>query len=91
MRASSFDMNSNMESAIWPNTAAAAEQLWSSKIESSYLARTRPSQHRCRMVRRGIRASPIAEDYCGDSIYVRKSRTFAYPGDFPVDPETPPP
>jgi hexosaminidase len=91
MWASAFDMSSNMESAIWPNAAAMAEQLWSGAVQSADEARTRLSQQRCRMVRRGVRAAPIAEDYCGDSVYVRKSRSFAYPGDFPVDPETPGP
>ena len=80
-----------MESAIWPNAAAMAEQLWSGQMQSVDQARTRLSQHRCRMIRRGVRAAPIAEDYCGDSVYVRKSRSFAYPGDFPVDPDTPGP
>ena len=90
MWASAFDMSSNMEPAMWPNAAAMAEQLWStSGVEDVDKARTRLSQHRCRMVRRGVRASPIAEDYCGGEVYVRKSRSFAYPGDFPVSPETP--
>jgi hexosaminidase len=88
---SAFDANSNMEPAIWPNAAAMAEQLWSPQTESIDKARTRLSQHRCRMVRRGVRASPIAEDYCGQDLYVRKSRSFAFPGDFPVSPETPRP
>ena len=91
MWASAFDMSSNMEPAIWPNAAAMAEQLWSEKIESIDHARTRLSQQRCRMVRRGVRASPIAEDLCMRNIYVRKSRSFAYPGDFPVSPDTPGP
>jgi hexosaminidase len=88
---SAFDANSNMEPAMWPNAAAVAEQLWSPKVEDVDTARTRLSQHRCRMVRRGVRASPIAEDYCGQDLYIRKSRSFAYPGDFPVSPETPRP
>jgi hypothetical protein len=37
------------------------------------------------MVRRGVHASPIAEDYCDASLYVRKSNTFA------TNPNTPPP
>ena len=86
---SAFDAFSNMEPAMWPNAAAVAEQLWSPQTEAVDKARTRLSQHRCRMVRRGVRASPIAEDYCGRDLYVRKSRSFYYPGDFPVSPETP--
>jgi len=88
---SAFDGSSNMEPAMWPNAAAVAEQLWSPAIEAVDKARTRLSQHRCRMVRRGVKASPIAEDWCGADLYVRKSRSFFYPGDFPVSPETPGP
>lgn len=91
MWASAFAMDSNMEPAIWPNAAAVAEQLWSASVEPVAKARTRLSQHRCRMVRRGVRAGPIAEDHCDKNVYVRKSRSFAYPGDFPVSPETPGP
>jgi len=52
------------------------------------------SQHRCRMIRRGVGAAPIAEDYCDSDIYVRKSNTFFYPKTgFPIwlDNDTPPP
>ena len=81
-----------MEPAIWPNAAAMAEMLWSHTVEASDDdARTRLSQHRCRMVRRGVRASPIAEDFCSPALYVRKSRTFYYTGDFPSWPNTPGP
>ena len=80
-----------VEPAIWPNAAAVAERLWSPSIEDDDSARTRLSQHRCRMVRRGVRASPLAEDYCDGSLYVRKSRSFYYPGDFPAWPNTPGP
>jgi hexosaminidase len=88
---SAFDASSNMEPAIWPNAAAMAEQLWSPKIEPDETARTRLSQQRCRMVRRGVRASPIAEDYCDKDLYVRKSMTFSHPGDFKPYPDTPGP
>lgn len=88
---SAFSAGTNMEPAIWPNAAAMAEQLWSASTQPVDQARTRLSQHRCRMVRRGIRAGPIAEDYCGSHVYVRKSRSFYYPGDFPFSPETPGP
>ena len=90
---SAFDSSSNMSPTIWPNAAAVAERLWSGKenVQTVDKARTRLSQQRCRMIRRGVAASPIAEDYCDDSLYVRKSRSFVYPGDFPVDPETPGP
>ena len=91
MWASAFSMSSNMESTIWPNAAAMAEQLWSGTVENVNKVRTRLSQHRCRMIRRGISASPIAEDYCDDNLYVRKSNSFSYPGDFPWSPETPGP
>ena len=89
---SAFDAQSNMEPAIWPNAAAMAEMLWSPAVEASDdEARTRLSQHRCRMVRRGVRASPIAEDFCSAGLYVRKSRTYYYTGDFPPWPNTPGP
>jgi len=94
MWASAFDTGSNMEPAMWPNAAAMAEQLWSAEVEDVNKARTRLSQHRCRMKRRGVAAGPIAEDYCGDDIYVRKSNTFFAPvNGFPIwlDNDTPPP
>ena len=55
-----------------PNAAAMAEQLWSepSVQQTVDKARTRLSQHRCRMRRRGTRAAPLAEDYCDDDLYV---------------------
>lgn len=82
-----------MDCRVWPNTAAVAERLWTppDKLEGTDAARTRLSQHRCRMVRRGIRASPLGEDYCGDDLYVRKARTYFYPHDFPGVPYTPGP
>lgn len=84
-----------MVSAIWPNAMAMAERLWSADFsESIEQVRTRMSQHRCRMIRRGVGAAPIAEDYCDSDIYVRKSNTFFYPKTgFPIwlDNDTPPP
>ena len=71
--------------------SAMAEQLWSGAVESVDKARTRLSQQRCRMIRRGFRSSPIAEDFCGKMLYVRKSRSFEYPGNFPPSNPTPPP
>jgi len=93
---SKFDAHSNMEPAMWPNAAAAAEMLWSplADVKNTTVeqdARTRLSQHRCRMVRRGVRASPLAEDYCSAELYVRRSRSYSHPGDFPPSPYTPPP
>ena len=92
MWASAFDAASNMGPTTWPNAAAMAEMLWSPKVEGTDTARTRLSQQRCRMLRRGVRAAPIAEDYCDNSLYVRKSRTFFFkPQDFPDWPNTPGP
>jgi len=88
---SAFAAGANMEPTIWPNAAAMAEQLWSPSTQPVSQARTRLSQHRCRMVRRGVRASPIAEDHCDEQLYVRMSRSFYYPGDFPASRETPGP
>lgn len=87
---SAFDAT-NMDTTVWPNAAAMAERLWSPALEDVDAARTRLSQHRCRMVRRGTRAAPLAEDFCSADLYVRKSKTYYYTGDFPPSPETPPP
>lgn len=94
MWASAFDTSSNQEPTIWPNAAAMAETLWSAEVSDDIdSVRTRLSQQRCRMVRRGVRASPIAEDYCGEDLYVRKSRVYYFPvNGFPdTFPDTPGP
>tara|TARA_R110002050_G_scaffold281835_1_gene429413 strand:+ start:311 stop:1030 length:720 start_codon:yes stop_codon:yes gene_type:complete len=67
---------SNIEGVVWPRAAAVAERLWSepSKINATHLLGefyTRLKIHRCRMVRRGIRASPLepgsSVDWCNDT------------------------
>lgn len=55
----------SFEVRVWPRAAATAERLWSAQNVTDVNAATpRLGTHRCRMVRRGIRASPIYPDYC---------------------------
>ena len=54
----------SFDSVVWPRTSAAAEQLWSptSFTNTSNLTANvshRLAEHRCRMVRRGIRSAPL--------------------------------
>jgi len=55
----------SFEVRVWPRAAPVGERLWSPKdVRDVDAATTRLGHHRCRMVRRGIRASPIYPDYC---------------------------
>jgi hexosaminidase len=50
---------------VWPRAAASAERFWSPEhFNSTAEAKPRLVQQRCRMVRRGINASPIQPDHC---------------------------
>ncbi|XP_078420011.1 beta-hexosaminidase subunit beta isoform X2 [Cetorhinus maximus] len=55
----------NLASRLWPRASAVGERLWSSEettdISDAY---NRLTKHRCRMVRRGIRAEPLFVGYC---------------------------
>ncbi|KAI5463040.1 family 20 glycoside hydrolase [Mariannaea sp. PMI_226] len=60
----------NLDNLAWPRAAAAAEVLWSGRVDSSghnrsqYDAAPRLSEMRERMVARGVRASPIKMPFC---------------------------
>ncbi|MBN3277922.1 HEXB hexosaminidase, partial [Polyodon spathula] len=55
----------NLTPRLWPRASAVAERLWSDKdvrdIDDAY---SRLSQHRCRMVQRGIPAEPLFVGHC---------------------------
>jgi len=54
-----------MDVRVWPRACAFAERLWSAEEVNSVQAATpRLGSHRCRMLRRGVHASPIYPDYC---------------------------
>ncbi|XP_042546640.1 beta-hexosaminidase subunit beta [Dipodomys spectabilis] len=57
--------STNLTPRLWPRASAIGERLWSQKdvvdIEDAY---NRLTQHRCRMVRRGIAAQPLFTGYC---------------------------
>ena len=53
-------------SQVWPRGAAIAERLWSvyDSTTDSTAATPRLTYHRCRLVQRGIAASPIGPGFC---------------------------
>ncbi|XP_039947218.1 beta-hexosaminidase subunit beta isoform X1 [Hirundo rustica] len=55
----------NLTPRLWPRASAVAERLWSSSnvtnLEDAY---KRLTNHRCRMLRRGIAAEPVFVGYC---------------------------
>jgi len=55
----------NFDGRVWPRACAVAERLWSPKSVNVVAdATNRLVGHRCWMAQRGIRAGPIAPDYC---------------------------
>ena len=55
----------NIEQRIWPKACAIAERLWSDKsVTNLQDATARLGVFRCSLARRGVRAGPIAPDYC---------------------------
>ncbi|XP_078670317.1 beta-hexosaminidase subunit beta-like [Branchiostoma floridae x Branchiostoma belcheri] len=55
----------NHVARMWPRASAVAERLWSPQsVNDSAAASPRMEEHRCRMVRRGIRAQPQGPSYC---------------------------
>merc|ERR1712137_746356 len=55
----------NYDSRVWPRACAVSERLWSqADVTDVSDATTRLTEHRCRLARRGIGASPIVPDYC---------------------------
>merc|ERR1712137_290867 len=55
----------NYDSRVWPRACAVSERLWSqADVMDVSDATTRLTEHRCRLARRGIGASPIVPDYC---------------------------
>ncbi|XP_058844176.1 beta-hexosaminidase subunit beta isoform X1 [Acipenser ruthenus] len=55
----------NLTPRLWPRASAVAERLWSRKdVRDTDDAYSRLSQHRCRMVQRGIPAEPLYVGHC---------------------------
>ena len=55
----------NIEGRVWPRAAAVAERLWSdASLQDPDAALSRLLAQRCRMVRRGINASPLQPGFC---------------------------
>ncbi|XP_069112408.1 uncharacterized protein [Argopecten irradians] len=58
--------NENLMTTLWPRASAVAERLWSSKdVKDVDAAGKRLSEHRCRMLSRGLPVGMISgPDYC---------------------------
>ena len=54
----------NLQQRVLTRAAAVAERLWSSRQSQLAGARDRLALLRCRLVQRGLRASPVYPDYC---------------------------
>ncbi|XP_054253406.1 beta-hexosaminidase subunit beta [Indicator indicator] len=55
----------NLTPRLWPRASAVGERLWSSRsVTDLQDAYERLSNHRCRMLRRGIAAEPVFVGYC---------------------------
>ncbi|KAI8790496.1 beta-hexosaminidase subunit alpha isoform X2 [Biomphalaria glabrata] len=63
---SEYFTNENLIPMMWPRASAAAERLWSSKdVRNLDKAAERLTEHRCRMLKRGINAGEInGPGYC---------------------------
>lgn len=58
----------NIVSIVWPRMSAVSERLWSNRlINDPIAAAPRITDHRCRLVQRGIPAAPINPGYCNGS------------------------
>jgi len=54
-----------IDERIWPRALAVSERLWSSQSTNNATeALPRLQEHRCNMVRRGIKGGPLRPDYC---------------------------
>ncbi|XP_076436775.1 beta-hexosaminidase subunit beta-like [Babylonia areolata] len=61
-----FVDGTNFLQRSWPRAAAVAERLWSpGHVTDMDTAAFRLDAHRCRLLRRGVPASPILPGYCG--------------------------
>ncbi|XP_072462454.1 beta-hexosaminidase subunit beta [Notamacropus eugenii] len=57
--------DTNLSPRLWPRASAVAERLWSPQnVRNLDDAYDRLTEHRCRMVRRGIKAQPLFTGYC---------------------------
>ncbi|XP_050313365.1 chitooligosaccharidolytic beta-N-acetylglucosaminidase [Anthonomus grandis grandis] len=59
--------DNNIESRAWPRAAAAAERLWSNPSTPSTAASSRFFAHTDRLIKKGIKASPVVPGFCSVS------------------------
>jgi len=58
----------NLLQALWPRASAVAERLWSPQsVNDAALALPRLTDHRCRLVARGVPAAPVQPSFCDGS------------------------
>ncbi|XP_015782201.1 beta-hexosaminidase subunit beta [Tetranychus urticae] len=79
---SEFADGTNILSRIWPRAAAVAERLWTDPVNDDIdSTRFRLDEQRCRLLQRGIPASPILPGHCGKHDWGLETVPPIYPGD----------
>ena len=69
----------NLQQRVLTRAAAVAERLWSGEPSPLDVARQRLAAMRCRLVRRGLRASPVIPDHCDGPPLGSNARTAEPP------------
>ena len=84
----------NLQQTVLTRAAAVAERLWSERRSATDVARQRLAAFRCRLLRRGLQASPVIPDACDAPVapHPRPPNASAHlPPPPPTADEAPPP